>query len=76
MSKTSKTKNCDTSIAILLTDKDRATVILDCQDYLEKNMDRLNNSLYQSLKKDPNTKTNPNKLTTLKDNYSKGWQVH
>ena len=53
----------DTSIAILPADKGRSTVILNCEDYLEKCMDHMNNGPYQLLKKDPATK---NKTKTLK----------
>ena len=46
----------DISVVILPADKGRSTVILDCEDYLEKWMDHINNGLYQLLKKDPITK--------------------
>ena len=51
--------------------KGRSTVILNCEDYLEKCMDHINNGPYQLLKKDPTTKTKTKtlkKLKVLKDN--------
>ena len=53
----------DTSIVILPADKGRSTVILNCEDYLEKCMDHINNGPYQLLKKDRATKI---KTKTLK----------
>ena len=41
----------DTSIVILLVDKGRSTVILNCDDYLEKCIDHINNDPYQFLPK-------------------------
>ena len=41
----------DTSIVILLPDKDRSTVILNREDYLGKCMDHINDGPYQLLKK-------------------------
>ena len=52
-------------------DKGRSTVILNCEDYLEKCMDHINNGPYQLLKKDPTTKAKTKtlkKLKVLKDN--------
>ena len=46
----------DTSVVILRTDKGRSTIIFNCEDYLEKSMDHINNDPYQLLKKDPTTK--------------------
>ena len=53
----------DTSIVILPADKGISTVILNCEDYLEKCMDHIHNGLYQLLKEDPTTKI---KAKTLK----------
>ena len=53
----------DTSIAILLADKGRSTVIFNREDYLEKCRNHINNGPYQLLKKDPTTKI---KTKTLK----------
>ena len=63
----------DTSIVILPADKDRSTVILNREDYLEKCMDCINNGPYQLLKKDPTTKIKVKtlkQLKVLKDNES------
>ena len=49
----------DTSIVILPADKGRSTVIINCEDYLEKCMNHVNNGPYQLLKKDPTTKLKP-----------------
>ena len=56
----------DTSIVILPADKGRSTVILNCEDYLEKCMDHINNGPYQLLKKDPTTKIKAKTLKQLK----------
>ena len=56
----------DTSIVILPADKGRSTVILNCEDYLEKCMDHINNGPYQLLKKDPTTKIKTKTLKQLK----------
>ena len=56
---------------MLPADKGRSTVILNCEEYLEKCMDHINNGPYQLLKKDPTTtiKTKTlKKLKVLKDN--------
>ena len=45
-----KQLQADTSIVILPADKDRPTVILNREDYLEKCMDHINNGPYQLLK--------------------------
>ena len=61
----------DTLFVILPADKGRSTVILNCEEYLEKCMDHINNGPYQLLKKDPTTtiKTKTLKqLKVLKDN--------
>ena len=42
---------CDTPIAILPANKGRSTIVLNCEDYLEKCMDHINNGPYQLLKK-------------------------
>ena len=62
---------CDTPIAILPANKGRSTIVLNCEDYLEKCMDHINNGWYQLLKKDPTTKIKTKtlkKLKVLKDN--------
>ena len=56
----------DTSIVILPADKGRSTIILNCEDYLEKCMDHINNGPYQLLKKDPTTKIKTKTLKQLK----------
>ena len=56
----------DTSIVILPADKDRSTVILNREDYLEKCMDHINNGPYQLLKKDPTTNIKAKTLKQLK----------
>ena len=56
----------DTSIVILPADKGRSTVILNCEDYLEKCMDHINKGPYQLLKKDPTTKIKAKTLKQLK----------
>ena len=56
----------DTSIVILPAGKGRSTVILNCEDYLEKCMDHINNGPYQLLKKDPTTKIKAKTLKQLK----------
>ena len=56
----------DTSIIILPADKGRSIVILNCEDYLEKCMDHINNGPYQLLKKDPTTKIKTKILKQLK----------
>ena len=56
----------DTSIVILPAGKGRSTVLLNCEDYLEKCMDHINNGLYQLLKKDLTTKIKSKTLKQLK----------
>ena len=56
----------DMSNVILPADKGRSTVILNCEDYLEKCMDHTNNGPYQLLRKDPNTKIKAKTLKQLK----------
>ena len=56
----------DASIVILPADKDRSTVILNREDYLEKCMDHINNGPYQLLRKDPTTKIKAKTLKQLK----------
>ena len=53
----------DTSIVILPVGKGRSTIILNCEDYLDKCIDYIKNGPYQLLKKDPTTKI---KTKTLK----------
>ena len=56
----------DTSIVILPADKGRSTVILNCEEYLEKCMDHTNNGPYQLLKKHLTTKTKTKTLKQVK----------
>lgn len=56
------------SIVALTVDKDRATVILCCEDYLENCIDHINNSLNQFFEKDL---TNNFKAMTLIQGLSK-----
>ena len=61
----------DTSVVILPAGKGRSTVILNCEDYLEKCMDHINNGPYQLLKRDAATKIKAKtlkQLNVLKDN--------
>ena len=51
------------SIVALPVDKDTATVILCCEDYLENCIDHINNSLNQFFEKDPTTKFKAKTLT-------------
>ena len=55
-----------TSIVILLADKGRSAVILNYEDYLEKDMDHVSNGPYQLLKKVPTTRIKANTLKQLK----------
>ena len=54
--KTLKTLQSVTSVVIVSPGKGGTTVILNCEDYLEKCMDYINNGPYQLLKKAPTTK--------------------
>ena len=62
----------DTSVVILPADKDRSSIILNREDYLEKCVDHINNGPYQFLKKSsPATKIKAKilkQLKALKDN--------
>ena len=53
----------DTSVVILAANEGRSAVIVNCEDYLEKCMNHINNCTYQLLKKDPTTNI---KARTLK----------
>ena len=57
---------CDTLIVILPANKGRSTVVLNCEDYLEKCRDHINNGWYQLPKKDPTTKIKTKTLKQLK----------
>ena len=57
----------DTSILILPADKGRSTVILNCEDYLEKCIDHINNGPYQLILLPINAKT-LKQLKALKEN--------
>ena len=46
----------DQSIVILPSDKDRATVILDAEDYKDKMQQLLKDGSYQKLKREPTKK--------------------
>ena len=56
----------DTSTVVLPADKGGSTVILNCEDYLEKSMDRINNGSCKLLKKDLTTKIKAKALNRLK----------
>ena len=69
--KTLKELQSDKSIVILPADKGRYTVVLNCEDHLEKCMDHINNGPYHYLKKDRTTKIKTKtlkQLMVLKDN--------
>ena len=69
--RTLKELQSEKSIVILPADKGRSNVALNCEDYLEKCMDHMNNGPYQLLKKisyyQNKTKT-LKQLMVLKDN--------
>ena len=64
--KTLKELQSDTSIEISLPDKEISTIILNCEDYLGKCMDHINNCPHQLLKKDPTTTIKAKTLKQLK----------